>query len=98
MMTRHEDPGTRTLLLKADYADVDQPTAPTSLVPAPPIIEGKVVKVHLEVNLPRNAEIDLIQVWRSQVEVSGIETPISIAGDQSSVILKGLGAVTVRHA
>jgi hypothetical protein len=96
IMTRQEDSGTRTLLLKADYADVDQPAAPTTLVSAPPLIDGKVVKVHLEVNLPRNAEINLIQVWRSQVQVSGMETPISVAGGQSSVILKQVGAVAVR--
>lgn len=96
IMTRHDGPGTRTLLLKADYADLDQPAAPTSLVPSPPVIDGKIVKVHLEVNLPRNAEIDLIQVWRSQVQVSGMETPISVAGGQSSVILKRVGAVAVR--
>lgn len=94
--TRNEDPGTRTLFLKADYADLEEPAAPTSRVTAPPIIDGKAVKVHLEVNLPRDAEIDLIQVWRSPVQVSGMETPISVSGDQSSVILNRVGAVVVR--
>jgi Putative adhesin len=95
IVSRH-DSGTRTLLLKADYADLDQPAAPTSSVYTPPVSDGKVVKVHLEVNLPRNAEIDLIQVWRSPVQVSGMETPISVSGGQSSVILKRVGAVAVR--
>lgn len=96
IVTRHENPGARTLFLKADYADLDQPAASTSHLSAPPIIDGKAVKVHLEVNLPRNAEIDLIKVWRSDVQVSGMETPITVSGDQSSVILKRVGAVAVR--
>jgi hypothetical protein len=96
IVNRQEDLGTRRLFLKADYADLDQPAAPTSRVFAPPLLDGRAVKVHLEVNLPRNAEIDLIQVWRSEVQVSGMETPIVVSGDQSSVILKRVGAVAVR--
>ncbi len=96
IMTRGGDPGTKALFLKADYADLDQPAVPTSLVPAPPLIDGKPLKVHLEINLPRDVEIGLIQVWRSEVRVTGMKTPIAVSGDQSSVILKGTGAVAVR--
>src|SRR2546423_2629883 len=53
-------------------------------------------EIHLEVKLPRNTEIDVIKVVRSDVEVTGITTPLTISGDRSSIVLKQVGAVEVR--
>ncbi|MGH9966414.1 MAG: DUF4097 family beta strand repeat-containing protein [Pyrinomonadaceae bacterium] len=93
---RPEDPTIKSLFLKADYADLDQPSAPTSRLPNPPLLEGRSFKVHLEVNLPRYTEIELIRVWRSDVQVTGVETPVNVFGEQSSVMLKRVGPVKVR--
>lgn len=83
------------VFLKADYADLEKPADPTSLVDAPPVIDGKILKVHLEVSVPRYAEIELIKVRYSDVQVSGVETPIAVSGAHSGVILKHVGAVAV---
>lgn len=82
-------------LFKADYADFDQPAAPTQRLDDPPRIDGRSFEVHLEISLPRYAEIELIQVMRSNVEVSGVHTPVSVSGGMSSVILKRVGTVAV---
>ena len=85
----------KRFFFKADYADLDQPAAPTQRLDDPPRIDGRSFEVHLEINLPRYAEIELIQVTRSNVEVSGVDTPVSVSGGMSSVILKRVGAVAV---
>jgi len=95
VIARRSSPSS-AVLLKADYADLDQPAAPTSRVDAPPVVAGKTLQVHLEVNVPRYTEIELIEVRRSDVQVSGVETPITVSGAQSSVILKQVGAVVVQ--
>lgn len=85
--------GNERLFLKADYADLDH--APTLRLQDPPTIEGKSVKVHLELNVPRYTLIELIEVWRSDVDITGVGTLISISGDQSSIVLKRVGAAEV---
>ena len=92
-----EEPSGKRIYLKADYADLDQPDAPTNLVDEPPQIEGSNLKVHLEVNIPRYAEIGLIEVWRSDVEVSGVETLVAVSSERSTVLLKDVGAAEVRN-
>ena len=62
----------------------------------PPTRDDRPLEVHLEVRVPRYAEIEVIKVIRSPVEVSGIETPLAILGDKGSVTLKQVGAVEVR--
>jgi hypothetical protein len=62
----------------------------------PPLRDGKPVEVHLEVRVPRYAEIDVIKVIRSRVEVTGIETPIVVLGDKSDVVLKNVREAEVR--
>lgn len=63
---------------------------------SPPTRDGKPIEVHLEVRVPRYAEIELIKVFRSHVEVTGVETPIIVLGDRSDVVLKGVGRAEVR--
>ncbi|HEV7375335.1 MAG TPA: DUF4097 family beta strand repeat-containing protein [Pyrinomonadaceae bacterium] len=61
-----------------------------------PYSNGHPVEVNLEVKVPRNAEIELIKVIRSNVEVTGIETPLIISGDKSLIKLSKVGAVEVK--
>lgn len=91
-----DDSNDKRLFLKADYADVDQPSAPTTPVAGPPQSNGSNLKVHFEVNVPRYMEFDVIRVQRSEVQVTGVETSISVWGGQSSVILKRVGSVEAR--
>ncbi|HEV2884715.1 MAG TPA: hypothetical protein VGW36_07655, partial [Pyrinomonadaceae bacterium] len=60
----------KRLFIKADYADLENPESRTNRVDSPPQIDGRAVKVHLEISVPRYTEIELIEVWRSDVEVS----------------------------
>jgi hypothetical protein len=64
--------------------------------PSTPFSNGHPVEVNLEVKVPRNAEIELIRVVRSNVEVTGIETPLIISGDKSLIKLSKVGAVEVK--
>jgi hypothetical protein len=61
-----------------------------------PYSNGHPLEVNLEVKIPRNAEIELIRVIRSNVEVTGIETPLTISGDRSLIKLSKVGAVEVK--
>lgn len=96
VIARFTDDSNKRLFLKADYADVNQPTSPTTPVLSPPESAKGLVKVHFEVNVPRYVEIDLIRVWYSDVQITGVDTAISVWGDQSSVILKRVGPVEAR--
>jgi hypothetical protein len=79
-------------------------TAPTSTMTWPPIqtitqptFSGdRPREVNLEVKVPRKAEIELIKVYRSNVEVTGIEMPLIISGDKSVIKLSQVGAVEVK--
>lgn len=62
----------------------------------PPMRDGQPIEVHLEVRVPRYAEIELIKVIRSYVEVTGVETPIVVLGDKSDVVLRSVGKAEVR--
>ena len=91
-----DEPSGKRVFVKADYADLDHPENPTNYLDNAPVVDGNFLKVHLEVNVPRYAEIGLFEVWRSDVEVSGVESSIAILGDKSSVILKDVSAAEVR--
>jgi hypothetical protein len=69
---------------------------PIQPLPLTPFSNGRPVEVNLEVKVPRNAEIELIKVFRSNVEVTGIETPLIISGDKSAIKLSKVGAVEVK--
>jgi hypothetical protein len=62
----------------------------------PPTRDDRPLEVHLEVRVPRYAEIEVIKVIRSYVEVSGVETPLVVLGDKGDVVLRNVGAVEVR--
>lgn len=71
------------------------PAPPTEPAPQPryfPVPE----EVHLHVKLPRQAELDLIEVNRSEVEVTGVSTPVRVSGRRSAIKLRDVGAVEVR--
>lgn len=55
-------------------------------------------EVHLEVRVPRYAELDVISVNRSEVEVEGVETPVAVDGNRSTIRLRRVGAAQVRTA
>lgn len=69
---------------------------PIQSPPLPPYSGGRPAEVDLEVKVPRYAEIELIRVSRSKVEVTGIETPLIISGDKSTIKLSQVGAVEVK--
>ncbi len=54
-------------------------------------------EVHLHVKLPRQAVLDLIEVNRSEVEVTGITTTVTVSGRRSAIKLRDTGAVEVRN-
>lgn len=54
------------------------------------------VEIHLEVHVPRYAEIETIKVIRSPVEVSGVETDVRVSGDKGEVKLEAVGGTEVR--
>jgi hypothetical protein len=62
----------------------------------PPMVDGRPMEVHLEVRVPRYAEIELIKVIRSRVEVTGVETPIVVLGNKGDVVLKNVRDAEVR--
>jgi DUF4097 and DUF4098 domain-containing protein YvlB len=62
------------------------------------IFEQRPSEVHLEVKLPRYAEIEQIEVNRSEVEIEGVETPVAVSGRRSTIRLRRVGAVEVRTA
>jgi hypothetical protein len=69
---------------------------PIQTPPLVPFSNGHPLEVNLEVKVPRNAEIELIRVFRSNVEVTDIETPLMIRGDKSTIKLSRVGAVEVK--
>ncbi|HLE63063.1 MAG TPA: DUF4097 family beta strand repeat-containing protein [Pyrinomonadaceae bacterium] len=90
------DQGPAGLFLKADYADLESSDPTGRTLDSPPIgDEGSPIQVHLEVKLPRYAVLELIRVWRSDVQITSIDTPFTIVGEKSSIILKDVGAVEI---
>lgn len=57
---------------------------------------GRPDEVHLEVKLPRYAEIELITVNRSEVEITGVATAVAVSGRRSAIRLRDVGAAEVR--
>lgn len=53
-------------------------------------------QVHLEVKVPRYAELEAISVNRSDVEVTSISTPVVVSGRRSTIRLREVGALEVR--
>ncbi|MGH9943822.1 MAG: DUF4097 family beta strand repeat-containing protein, partial [Pyrinomonadaceae bacterium] len=98
------------VFLKADYAEESESAARReetllpdleSLASLKALItgrQGEGREVHLEVKVPRDAEIGLIKVYRSEVEVTGVGTHIVVSGKQSLIKLSRVGAVEIRTA
>jgi len=93
MFAQSDEDGPKAIFLKADYANLDNPAAPTEALKLPPLGNEGPIQVHLEVNLPRYAELELVKVFRSNVEITGVETPITIIGEGSNLTLKDVGSV-----
>lgn len=53
-------------------------------------------EIHLEVKVPRRAEMELIRVFRSDVEVTDVDTHVVVGGDKSTIRLSGVGSAEVR--
>lgn len=68
----------------------------SDLLNDPPMRDGRPLEVHLEVRVPRYAEIDFIKVIKSNVEVTNVETPVIVLGVSSNVVLKNVGEAEVR--
>lgn len=98
------DSSDKSVWLKADYAKAEKPDteSPSEISLTddsdddPPTRDDRPVEVHLEVHVPRYAEIEVIKVIRSYVEVSGVETSVLVLGNKGDVNLKNVGAAEVR--
>jgi hypothetical protein len=89
---RISDGPDQKIFIKADYADIGS-SDPAAISPElPPVNNDGPIQIHLEVNLPRESAIQIIKVIRSNVQITNIETPISILGDQSNIVLKQVGS------
>lgn len=66
------------------------------VVNEPPRRDGQALEVHLEVRVPRYAEIDIIRVIRSPVEVTDVDTSIIVLGQRSTVVLKRVRDAEIR--
>jgi hypothetical protein len=82
----------KRVFLKADYANLSEPSEPTKVLEYPPLSkDGGPIQIDIEVKVPRNAVLETIKVIRSNVEITGIETPTSVLGKSSNVTLKDVG-------
>jgi hypothetical protein len=88
-----EDDGPKRLWFKADYANLGNSDSPTQELKLPPLNGDEPIQIRLEVNVPRYAEIELIRVIRSNVEVTSIDTAVGVVGQSSNVTLKDVGSV-----
>jgi hypothetical protein len=93
MSGQSEGDGPKLVFLKADYINLDGSGNPTQPLDLPPLGKDGPIQVHLEVNVPRYAELEVIKVTRSNVEITAVETPIMILGQASNLMLKDVGSV-----
>ena len=61
-----------------------------------PTIGSRPDDILIEVKVPRYAEIEPIQVYRSEVLVVGVETPVVINGEKSAIKLQNVASAEVR--
>lgn len=90
---REVDDVPERVFLKADYANLNSGEARTKALELPPVNADGPIKVKLEVNVPRHADIEFMRVIHSNVEITGIEKAISITGESSNLTLKDVGSV-----
>jgi hypothetical protein len=85
----------RKIFLKADYANKTGSGNPTDILDSPPIDKDDALQIHLEVSVPRSAQLDRIRVIRSNVQVVGVDTTVTVESKIASVILKQVGPAEV---
>lgn len=97
--TSPDAPPTQTPPAKPSAPTAKPPEPLFSLKPPGPFLfsDSRPAEVHLEVKLPRKTEIELITVSRSELDISGIETPLIVNGEYSTIRLSRVGAVEVRN-
>ncbi len=83
------------VFLKADYADLESNDRTARVLDLPPLGNDGPIQIHLEVSLPRKANIRTIRVIRSNVEVENVDTLLAVSGGQSSIVLRHVGPVEV---
>jgi hypothetical protein len=93
ILAQNGDDGSRKIFLKADYVNLENSATPTQALDLPPRGSDGPLQIHLEVNVPRYVELELIRVTRSDVEIIGVETPITVIGRSSNVTVKDVGSV-----
>lgn len=93
VFAQSEDDGPKRISLKADYADLENADPTASGLELPPLNNDNPIPIHLEVNVPRYAELKLIRVIRSDVQINGIDTAVAIIGHSSNFTLKDVGSV-----
>jgi hypothetical protein len=57
---------------------------------------GRAEEIHLDVKVPRFAQLDTIEVRAGDLTVTNIDGPVSVSGGSSNVTANGVGALTVR--
>src|SRR5215813_1498182 len=95
ILERKTDGPDTLVFMKADYADLESNDRTARVLDLPPVGNDGPIQIHLEVSLPRKANIAMIRVMRSNVEVENVETPLAISGGQSSIVLRHVGPVEV---
>ena len=93
IFAQNEGDGPKTVFTRADYANLGGSEMPTQILDAPPLGKEGPIQVHLEVNVPRYTELELIKVMRSDVEVAGVGTPLTVISQSSNITLKDVGSV-----
>src|SRR4030095_15386640 len=89
--------GPTYVFMRADYPNLASPETPTQILDAPPLGKDGPIQVHLEVNVPRYAELEPIKAIRSDVEVVGVSTPITVISQSSNITLKDVGSVEAHN-
>ena len=80
-------------------ADVPVPALPPGILrlrSQHPTLSFRPDDILLEVRVPRYAEIEPIQVFRSEVLVTGVETSVIVNGEKSTIRLQKVGSTEVR--
>lgn len=94
-MDRKADRPEDKIFLKADYSDLESNDPAARVLDFPPLGDNGPIQISLEVSLPRKAAISVIRVMRSNVVVENVDTPLTVVGGQSSIVLKHVGPVEV---
>jgi hypothetical protein len=95
ILGQKDEEGGKRIFLKADYVNLENSASPTEALDMPPSNNDSPIQIHLEVSVPHYAELEVVKVIRSNVEITGVETPITVIGNSSNVVLKDVGSVEI---